>query len=138
MRLDQLEALVHERGRVDGDLRAHAPGRVRERLDGAHVGEVGAAPAAERPARGGEHERVHGVRRPPVEELKRGRVLGVDREQAPSPAPPGGHREVAAGDEALLVREREVDAALEGPEGRRQAGEADDRVEDDVRLGPVE
>ena len=32
VRLDQLEPLVGERGRVDRDLRAHAPGRVRERL----------------------------------------------------------------------------------------------------------
>ncbi len=111
---------------------------MRERLDRAHVGEVGAGAAAERPARGGEHERVNGVRRLPVEELKRGRVLGVDREQAPSPAPPGGHRQVAPRDEALLVGERQVDAVLQGPEGCRQSGEADDGVEDDVRLGAVE
>ena len=32
VRLDQLEALVRERRRVDGDLRPHAPRRMRERL----------------------------------------------------------------------------------------------------------
>ena len=30
--LDHLEALVHQRRRVDGDLRAHRPGRVRQRV----------------------------------------------------------------------------------------------------------
>ena len=37
VRLDHLEALVGERGGVDRDLRAHRPGRVRERLLGRHV-----------------------------------------------------------------------------------------------------
>ena len=32
VRLDQLQALVHQRGGVDGDDRAHVPGRVGERL----------------------------------------------------------------------------------------------------------
>ena len=37
VRLDQLEPLVGERGRVDRDLRPHLPGRVRERLLGRDV-----------------------------------------------------------------------------------------------------
>ena len=63
VRLDQLEALVRERRRVDRDLRPHAPGRVRERVLDADVGELGARAAAERPARGGQDERVDGSRR---------------------------------------------------------------------------
>ena len=35
VRLDDLQALVHERRRVDGDLGAHRPGRVRQRVRGA-------------------------------------------------------------------------------------------------------
>src|SRR5213076_517345 len=46
--------------------------------------------------------------------------------------------ELARGDEALLVRERERDAALERPQRRVDAGEADDRVQDDVGLRPLE
>ena len=65
-------------------------------------------------------------------------MLRVDRQQPPSSPPPRGHRQVAACDEALLVGEREVDAALERPERRRQAREADHRVQDDVRLGPLQ
>ena len=46
--------------------------------------------------------------------------------------------QLACRDEALLVRERERHPALERPERSRQPGEADDRVEDDVRLGALE
>ena len=67
VRLDQLEPLVGERRRVDRDLRAHAPRRVRERVLDRDVLEVVAAAAAERPARGGQDERVDRSRcsRPP-------------------------------------------------------------------------
>jgi hypothetical protein len=51
---------------------------------------------------------------------------------------PCTEREVAGRDEALLVGKRERDASLERPERRRQAGEADDGVQDDVRLSLVE
>ena len=56
VRLDDLEALVHHRRRVDRDLRAHLPGRVRERvLDRDRVERV-EPPLAERAARGGQDE----------------------------------------------------------------------------------
>ena len=58
MGLDQLEALVHQRGRVDRDLAPHRPRGVLEGLLDAHALEVGAAAAAERAAAGGEHELV--------------------------------------------------------------------------------
>ena len=65
-------------------------------------------------------------------------MLGVHRQQQASSPLLRGERELARRDEALLVREREIDAGLERPEGRRQAGEADDGVQDDVRLGTLE
>src|SRR5439155_4790742 len=37
-----------------------------------------------------------------------------------------------------LVRERERDTALKGPDRRREPREADDSVQDDVRLGLVQ
>ena len=73
-----------------------------------------------------------------LEALEERRVLAVDRQEQPAAASVGGDGELAGGDEALLVRERERDAALERPERRLDAGEADDRVEDDVRLARVE
>ena len=65
-------------------------------------------------------------------------MLRVDRQDPPSPLLPCGRRELTAGDEALLVGEREVDSVLECPERCRQPCEADDRVEDDIRLRAVE
>ena len=54
-RLDHLQGLVHQRGRVDGDFAAHAPGRVAQGLLDGDVGQLGAASAAERPAAAGQH-----------------------------------------------------------------------------------
>ena len=65
-------------------------------------------------------------------------MLAVDRDQRASPALARRQRELARGDEALLVRERERDAVLERPHRRGQPGEAERRVEDDVGLGALE
>jgi hypothetical protein len=65
-------------------------------------------------------------------------VLAVHGQEQSSSPLPGRERKPAGGDEALLVRKREVDAVLEGPEGCRNAGEADDRVEDEIGLGGFE
>ena len=94
--------------------------------------------AAERAAGGGQHQGFDLVGRAVLEALEERRVLAVDREQPPSAPLPRRERELACRDETLLVREREVDAALERPERRGQAGEADDGVQHDVRLGPLE
>ncbi len=138
VRLDQLEPLVRERRGVHRDLRAHAPGRMCERLLGRDVLELGARAAAERAARAGEDERVDLLRLASLEALEERRVLAVDGQDPPAAPLCARERELAGGDEALLVREREVDAALERPERRVDAGEADDGVEDDVGLGAVE
>ena len=66
------------------------------------------------------------------------RMLAVDRqEHTPTPLV-RCECEPARGNEALLVRERERDAVLQGPERRADAGEPDDRVQDDIRLAPLE
>ncbi len=138
VRLDQLEALVRERRGVDRDLRPHAPGGVRERVLDADVSQIGPGAAAERPARGGQHERVDRLRLAPLEALEERRVLGVDRQQQASSPLPRLQRQGAGGDEALLVRERERDPALERPQGCADPGEADHRIQDDVRRRGLE
>jgi hypothetical protein len=65
-------------------------------------------------------------------------VLTVDGDQQPSSTSLRLERELAGSDETLLVGEGEMDTALERPQRRRQPGEADDGVEDEIRLGPVE
>ena len=127
--LDQLEALVRERRRVDRDLRPHAPGRVRERLLRRDALELGPRAAAERAPRGRQDEPDDAVRRSTREALVERRVLAVDRDDRSAPPLPRAHRQLARGDEALLVRERERDAVLERPERRADARKADDGVE---------
>ena len=109
-----------------------------ERLLGRDVLELGALAAAERSARACEHERVDLLRLAALQALEECRVLAVDREDPAAPPFAGGERQLTGGDEALLVREREVDALLERPERRVDSGEADDRVEDDVGLRALE
>ena len=94
--------------------------------------------AAERAAGGSEDDRVDGVARASLEALEDGAVLGVDRQQQASSPLLRAQRELAGGDEALLVRERERDPALQRPQRGADAGEAHDGVEDDVRLGRLE
>ena len=74
------------------------------------------------------------ARGPALEALEDRGVLAVDGQKQPSSPLPCPEREVAGGDEALLVRERESDAPLERPERRADSGEADDRVEHEVGL----
>jgi hypothetical protein len=133
VRLDHLEALVCQRGRIDRDLGAHAPRRMSERIVRCYVGELGAVAAAERPAGGGEDDRVHGLEVAAFQALEDGGMLAVYREQAASTPLPGGHGELAGRDEALLVGQREVDTALERPQRGSDTREAHNRVEHDVR-----
>src|SRR5581483_9351667 len=95
-------------------------------------------PAAERPAGAGEDERGDLLRRPSLKALEERRVLAVDRQDAAAAATLRVERQLARRDEALLVREREVDAVLERPQGRMHTGEPDNCVEDDVGLCALE
>ena len=87
--------------------------------------------AAERPTARGEDDRLRLAGEGALEER---RVLTVDRDQRSAPALTRREREVARSDEALLVGERERDAVLERPHRPGQAGKAEGRVQDDVRL----
>ena len=132
MRLDHLEALVHQRRRVDRDARAHAPGRMPQRLLGRHVREVGERSAAERPAAGRHDQRLDRVDVLGRQQLLQRRVLGVDRQQARAAARERRAHERPARDEALLVGERDVDAGVERRQRGLEPGRPDDRVEHDV------
>src|SRR4029077_18961207 len=108
--------------RVDRDFRAHPPRRVRERFLGSHRCELVARVPAERPAGAGENERGDLLRRASLEAREERRVLTVDGQDAAVAAPLRGERELTGRNEALLVREREVDTALERPQRRVNAG----------------
>ena len=68
----------------------------------------------------------------PRKQLVQRGVLGVDRDQRRAAPARRVEHERAAGDEALLVRERDVDAGLERGERRVQPGDADARVQHEV------
>ena len=135
VRLDDLQALVHERRRVDGDLGAHGPGRVLQRVGDGDPLELGSRLAAERPAAGGEQDSPHLVRGAGAQRLVDGGVLRVDGHDLAAAASPLLGDDRTAGDETLLVGQREALAVGQRRERRRQAREADDRIEDDVGLG---
>ena len=88
VRLDHLEALVDQRGRVDRDDRAHVPGGVGQRLLRRDVVELSRARPAERPAARGEHQPPHLVGPTAAQALGERRVLGVDRHDLPGRRPP--------------------------------------------------
>ena len=81
---------------------------------------------------------MHLVDRTAFKALERTRMLAVDRNEPATAASLSSQSELARGDEALLVRECEIDAALEGPERRGQSSEADHCVQNEVRLGSLE
>ena len=89
VRLDDLQALVHERGRVDGDLGAHRPGGVGQGVRRGRGGHGLRRPVAERPAGGGQDEPRDAAQVLADEALPDGRVLRVD---GPQPGQRRGQR----------------------------------------------
>ena len=135
--LDQLEALVHQRRRVDRDLAAHRPGRVRERLldrDVARARRACARGTGRRDAVSTSRSTVPG-RSPAISWCSAECSESTGMICAPV-ASASCHDELAADDERLLVGQREVDALAER---RRRSGprpaRADERVEHEVGAG---
>src|SRR5205823_7706973 len=90
--------------------------------------------AAERPTGTREHERIDLLSASTLEALVECGMLTVDWKHAARSAYPSGEGELARRDEALLVREREVDSPLERPQRGVDPGEANDRVQHHVGL----
>src|SRR5215208_506596 len=131
--LDQLEPLVHQRRRVDRDLAAHRPRRMRERLVHRHVLELLARAPAEWSARGRQDEPVDRAGTPLApDELEQRRVLGVDRDDRGTRRFRQCRYELTTHHQALFVREGEVDALAERGDRRTQSGRPDQRVEDKI------
>ena len=122
--LDDLQALVGERRRVDGDLGAHRPGRMAEGLGRGDRRDLLGRGVEERAARGGQDEARDAGHRFADEALPDRRVLRVDRPEpgerarirvgrvaraatSAARSPRERHDEVAAGDERLLVGGRD-------------------------------
>ena len=135
VRLDHLEALVHQRRGVDRDLRPHLPDRMRERLLHRRLRELRVRPAAERSAGSRQHHALEILPPLATETLRERGVLGVDRHESLRLALDQIHHELAADDQALLVREREHLAALQRRERRHEADGTDEGVQHHVGVG---
>mgnify|MGYP006280782705 CR=1 FL=1 len=133
VRLDHLQALVHQGRGVDGDQRAHRPGRVREGLLEGHPGQAFAVPPAERSAAGREDQPPHLLGPARKQRLRQRRVLGVDRHDLAGARE--GLDQRAADDERLLVGQGESATGTQSREGRAQARCAGHSVHHDV-AGP--
>ena len=152
VRLDDLEALVHERGRIDRDLRPHVPRGMGERLRGRDFAQLVARAPAERPARSRHPQPLDLAMLFPDQALVNRPVFRIDRHEGTgrpvrrsqtrrTPAFVDGgcqrHDELAAHDERLLVRERKHLARAKRLVARSQPRRAHERVHDDVDLGKV-
>ena len=146
VRLDQLEALVHHGGRIDRDLGAHVPVRMGHRLLGRGLGHLGQRPVAERAARCGQDQPLDRVRAGSARSTWK---IALCSESTGSSTPPRRldrvDQQPAGADQRFLVGQRHDGAAPRGGQGRREAGEPDDRRHHpfgrprrrlDHRLGP--
>ncbi len=131
--LDHLEALVEQRGRVDGDAAAHLPGGVRERLLDGHVLELVGGAAAEWAAGSGEHELVDRARRLAGHQLVQRGVLGVDGDDLGAGGLGQRHHQLAPHHQALLVGQREIDPLSERGHGRPEARRTGKGVQHEIR-----
>jgi hypothetical protein len=136
LRLDQLEALVGERGRVDGDLRPHRPVGMLERVGGRHVREAATGQSRNAPPLA-----VSTTRRTPAAGWPsrhwKTALCSLSTGSSRAPGARRGHDELAGEHEDFLRGEREILAGGERGERGSQAGGADDGDEHDVGLGQL-
>ena len=101
MSLNELKALVHERGAVDGDLGTHLPGWMRQSVVGRNVCELLTRISEERTARTGEPNPLDVSGSLANKTLEDGAVLGVNRNELARLNL--RHQKVSANNNGLLV-----------------------------------
>ncbi len=123
---DDLEALVHHGGGVDGDALSHDPGWVLEGLGWGDGFELLERSVAEGATGGGEPDLFYFCGCASAHGLVDGVVLGVDGEKSYVVLAGGGEDELAGGYEAFLVGEADGLAGADCGVGGFEAGYADD------------
>ena len=130
--LDDFEALVHQGGGVDGDLGAHLPRGVIERVLDGDGGKALLGRLAEGAAGSREEDPVHLSTLVALETLKDGAVLGANGEERHLAPARRGRHETARHDERLLVGNGHGLAGFEGGHGRQEPRPAHDGGEHHV------
>ena len=120
--LDDLQPLVHQRGRVDGDLGAHAPVGVLQRMGRRHGLQFLIAPAEERAAGAGQDQAAY---LPSVgaalQTLKNSGMLAVHRHDIRAVFLRGGHHQLSGAHQRLLVGQGDAPPKADGRQRRLQS-----------------
>ena len=133
--LDDLQSLVHEGGRVDGDLGPHAPVRVLQSVRRGLMLQFLMAQAEKRPAGAGQQQTLYLPAIPAaLQALENGRVLRIHRHDLGAAALRLRHHQLAGAHQRLLIGQSD---ALFLPDSRQrgfQSNAAHDGGDHRVRL----
>ena len=135
MSLDDLQGLVHQRRRVDRDLRPHVPGRMIEGLVDGHLGQRLQRNIPQRASGGRQHDLLNLVVMSGRHGLKNRRVLAIDRQHVNAGGTGAVHHEFARHDQRLFVGERQRFFRVDGRQCRRQSRTAHHGQQHEVHLG---
>ena len=122
--LDHLETLVHHRSRVDGDLGAHIPRGVFQRISLRHMGYLVHRLQAEGTTRGRQQNLFNAVLILADKTLEDGRVLAIDGQNLGTIANGQVADQLSCHHERLLVGQTDGLVGLDGVDRRRQSCEA--------------
>ena len=150
MRLDDFQALVHQRRRIDADLGSHIPRGVGKRLSRRDIGQIGARASAEGAARSRYPKLAHLFHALPEQALVYRPMLRIDghertcrsRRRSRATRTPllvdtrsERHDEIAADHKRFLVGKREHLACAKRLVARTKARRTHKRIHHDVRFG---
>src|SRR5260221_9790033 len=134
---DHLQAFIKERGRIDGDLTAHDPGRMFQCPFDSDVRELRFWRGPKRTARSGEPKPPDGTRGLAIQALKNGGGLAIHRQNADALLAGFSHHQRAGHDQDFFGSDSDVFAGADRSQRRLQAGSSDDRNHDNVGAGEV-
>ncbi len=132
MRLNEFEALIHHRCRIDADLGAHRPVRVRDRLRGGDACHIGGTHRAEWAAAGGQDDPAHLIDPSARQTLKDRIMLAVDRQDRGARGAGNRRHQFARRHQRFLIGQRNVVSGRQGGHCWRETRGADDRGHDEV------
>jgi len=135
VRFDDLERLVGQSGRIDRDLVAHAPRRMRERVFRGDRGELIRRQRTKRSTGCREDQPGDLLGRPADQALVDRAMLTVYRKDLSAAGPPGLEHQLAPGYERFLVRQCQSPSGLKGTEGRCETCISNQGVDDDAAFG---
>ncbi len=110
---DHLQALIHHRGRIDGNLRPHLPVWMIQRLLNRRLGHVLLGPFSKRTARARQQDAPQIGRLMPMESLKNGTMLTVHRDHLPPSLDVLPHHEIAGHHQGFFIGQSHINTRLD-------------------------